>query len=144
MLKGIDPLLGPDLLAALRAMGHGDEIAIVDGNFPAASSARLLCRLDGVDAVRALDAIASLLPIDDFTPCAAWRMAVVNAPDEVPPVCRLFAETLSAHGYRGPIESLERHAFYERARAAFAIVATGEERLYGNLLLRKGVVRPDS
>ncbi|HEX8667551.1 MAG TPA: RbsD/FucU domain-containing protein [Allosphingosinicella sp.] len=142
MLKGIDPILGPELLAALRAMGHGDDIAIVDANFPAAANARRLMRVDGVDAVRVTAAVAALMPLDDFVPAAAWRMAVVDAPDEVPPVTALFEEALRANGYSGPIEAVERHAFYERARGAFAVVATGEARLYGNLLLRKGVIRP--
>ena len=78
MLKGLDPLLSPDLLHVLRAMGHGDEIAIVDANFPAPSNARRLIRLDGVDTVRALDAVLSVLPLDDFVDCAAFRMSVVG------------------------------------------------------------------
>jgi L-fucose mutarotase len=143
MLKGIDPILSPELLAGLRAMGHGDEIAIVDANFPAQANARRLIRIDGVDAVRVTAAIAALMPLDDFSPAAAWRMAVVDSPDEVPPITALFADALRANGYAGEIEAVERHAFYERARAAFAVVATGEARLYGNLLLRKGVIRPE-
>ena len=110
MLKGIDPVLGPDLLAALRAMGHGDEIVVADANFPAAAN--------------------------------AFRMAVVDAPSEDPPITAAFAAALAEGGYAGPIEPLERHAFYARAREAFAIVASGETRLYGNLILKKGVVRP--
>ena len=143
MLKGIDPLLGPDLLAILRAMGHGDEIAIVDANFPAAALAQRLCRADGIDAVRVLGAIVSVLPLDDFVPCAAFRMAVVGAPKQVPPVAQAFAQALQLAGYAGPMEPLGRDAFYARAGSAFAIVATGEARLYGNLLLAKGVVRPE-
>ena len=141
MLKGIDPLLGPDLLAMLREMGHGDELVIADANFPAAANAGRLVRLDGVDAVRVTRAIVSLLPLDDFVPAAAFRMAVVEAPDEVPPLTAQVAAALAAEGYAGPIEPIERHDFYERARMAFGIVATGETRLYGNLILKKGVVR---
>lgn len=140
MLKGIDPLLGPELLAMLRAMGHGDEIVIADANFPASSIARRLVRLDGVDAVRAAAAIVSVLPLDDFVPNAAFRMAVAGAPEEIPPVCRAFAEVLGKAGYAGNIEPIERMAFYERARAAYGVVATGEGRLWGNLILKKGVL----
>jgi L-fucose mutarotase len=142
MLKGIDPVLGPDLLAILRAMGHGDEIVVADANFPAAANARRLVRADGIDAVRLVRAIASLMPLDDFVPAAAFRMAVVDAPGEVPPITADFAVALAESGYAGPIEPVERHQFYARAREAFAIVASGETRLYGNLILKKGVVRP--
>jgi L-fucose mutarotase len=143
MLKGIDPLLGPGLLSALRGMGHGDEVVIADANFPAQStvSGHRLIRADGVDAPRMVAAIASVLPLDDFVPAAAFRMAVVDKPDEVPSITAEFAAALATGGYRGPIEAIERFAFYERARKAFAIVATGETRLYGNLILKKGVVR---
>jgi L-fucose mutarotase len=141
MLKGIDPVLGPELLAFLRAMGHGDEIVIADANFPASANARRLVRVDGVDAVRVARAIAQLLPLDDFVPAAAFRMAVVDAPEEVPAIVEAFAQALHYGGYDGPIEAIERFAFYARAREAYAIVATGETRLYGNLILKKGVIR---
>jgi len=141
MLKGLDPLLGPDLLAALRAMGHGDEIVLADANFPAEALARRLCRVDGVDASRMAQAVLSVLPLDDFAPAAAFRMAVVGAPDSEPEIVDAFRAVLIEAGYAGPIEAIERLAFYDRARAAFAIVATGEMRLYGNLILRKGVIR---
>ena len=145
MLKGIDPILSPELLAILRAMGHGDEIAIVDANFPAASNARRLVRLDGVSATAALDGVLSVMPLDDFVPEAAWRMEVVGAPDAEQPVFAAFREALARHeGSQARLAALERFAFYERARAAFAIVATGETRLYGNIILKKGIVRPRS
>lgn len=142
MLKGIDPVLGPDLLAILRAMGHGDEIVIADSNFPAAANAARLVRLDGVDGVRALRAIISLLPLDSFVPSAAFRMAVVDAPETIPPIIHDYARALAEHDYERPIEAIERMAFYERARQAFAIVATGETRIYANLILKKGVIAP--
>jgi L-fucose mutarotase len=144
MLKGIDPAIGPDLLALLRAMGHGDEIVIADVNFPSTSMARRLARADGVDAVHMAKAIVQLLPLDDFVPAAAFRMAVVDAPDVEPPIVQDFRRVLAESGYAGPIEALERFAYYERAREAFAIVATGELRLYGNLILKKGVLRPEA
>lgn len=143
MLKGIDPVLGPELLAILRGMGHGDEIVIADANFPSEGLARRLVRVDGVDAVRMVRAIAGLLPLDDFVSAAAFRMAVVDDPTTVPPIVSDFAEALATAGYSAPIDVLKREAFYARAEAAFAIVATGELRLYGNLILKKGVIRPD-
>ncbi|MBL6852500.1 MAG: ribose ABC transporter [Alphaproteobacteria bacterium] len=144
MLKGIDPLLGPGLLSMLRSMGHGDEIVIADANFPAMSTGQpdRILRADGTDAVRLAQAIVSVLPLDDFVPAAAFRMAVVDRPDEVPPITHEFARVLEDAGYNGPIEPIQRHAFYTRAKSACAIVATGETRLYGNLILKKGVIRP--
>ena len=143
MLKGLDPLLSPDLLHSLRAMGHGDEIVVADANFPSASIAQRLVRLDGVSAVAAADAILSVMPLDDFAPDAAWRMEVVGDPDAEQPIFAEFRRVIAAReGERFRLTALERFAFYERARAAFAIVATGEGRLYGNLILKKGVVRP--
>lgn len=144
MLKGIDPLLSPELLQLLAAMGHGDEIAIVDGNFPAASCARRLVRIDGVDAATALGAVLSLLPLDSFTPEPAAVMAVVGDPDAEPlPVRELRAVLERAAGKPVPLKILARAEFYERARQAFAIVVTGERRLYGNILVAKGVIGPD-
>ncbi len=143
MLKGIDPLLHPDLLHALRAMGHGDELAIVDANFPAASMGRRVIRLDGVSATRALEAVLSVLPLDDFVDAPCARMEVVGDPEAVPEICREFQAIVDRVEQRAvALAPLERFAFYARAREAFAVVQTGETRLYGNLLLKKGVVRP--
>jgi L-fucose mutarotase len=144
MLKGIDPLLGPELLATLRAMGHADEIAVVDANFPAAANARRLIRAEGANATRIIKAILSVLPLEQFEPVAAFRMAVDGAPDELPPVIGEFEGLLKAVGYEGPIGALERFAFYERTRAAYAIVSTGELRYWGNLILKKGAIPPKS
>jgi L-fucose mutarotase len=143
MLKNIDPLLSPDLLMVLRSMGHGDDIAVVDGNFPADSMAQRLVRLDGLAATAVLDAILSVMPLDDFVPEAAWRMEVVGDPQAELPIFDEFRTIVARRegpGFR--LAALERFAFYERAKAAYAIVATGEARLYGNVILRKGVVRP--
>jgi len=142
MLKGVDPRLGPELLSILRAMGHGDEIALVDANFPAQGLARRLCRADGNDVVAMTRAVVSLMPLDDFVDAAAFSMAPVDASAPTPPVVSELGQILKAADYLGPIVPLERAAFYDRARNAFAIVATGEQRLYGNLILAKGVVRP--
>jgi L-fucose mutarotase len=143
MLKGLDPLLNADLLHVLRSMGHGDDLVIVDANFPAASMGRQVVALDGVSATRALEAVLSVMPLDDFVdePCA--RMQAVDDPDAVPEICTEFQAIIDrAEGGRFRLASIERFAFYERARLAFALVRTGETRLYGNVLLKMGVVRP--
>lgn len=142
MLKGIDPALGPELLAILRAMGHGDEIVIADSNFPSSTHAKRLVRADGISATRIAKAIAAIMPIDDFVPKAAFRMAVTGKPDEVPPIIGEFATILRDAGYKGSIEAIERFAFYDRAKEAYAIVATGEQRIWANLILKKGIVPP--
>jgi L-fucose mutarotase len=143
MLKGIDPLLGPELLATLRGMGHADEIAVVDANFPAAANARRLIRAEGVGAPRMVEAILSVLPLEQFEPVAAFRMAADDAPDDIQPVIGEFAALLQTVGYPGLIAPLGRFAFYERTRAAYAIVATGERRYWGNLILKKGAIPPE-
>lgn len=144
MLYGIDPILGPELLHALRAMGHGDELVIVDANFPSTSKANRLVRLDGIDAVRVLDAVLSLMPLDDFVDCAAFTMAPVDDPKSVPEVCRLFGEVVVKRAPGFAIGTLERFAFYERAEKTFLTVASGERRLYGNIILKKGIIRPET
>jgi L-fucose mutarotase len=143
MLKGVDPLLGPELLATLRAMGHADEIAIVDANFPAAANAHRLIRAEGVSATRMVQAILSVLPLEQFEPIAAFRMEVDGAPGELPPVIGEFEALLRAVGYQGPIGALGRFDYYESTRAAYAIVATGERRYWGNLILKKGAIPPE-
>lgn len=143
MLRGIDPLLGPELLQSLRAMGHGDEIAIVDANYPATADAQRLVRLEGVPAVPVLHAVLSVLPLDSFVDCPAWRMEVAGAPDEVPEIVAEFERVVEEASDSGvAIGALERFAFYERVRTAFVVVATGERRLYGNILLKKGILQP--
>lgn len=141
MLKGLPPLLSPDLLHVLASMGHGDEIVLADANFPAATHARRLVRLPGTSAPQVLQAVLQVLPLDDFVAQPALCMQVVGDPAARPPVVAEFDAVLQAHG-GAACAGLERFAFYERAAAAFAIVATGETRVYGNLLLKKGVVRP--
>ena len=119
MLKGIDPLLGPDLLHALAAMGHGDEIAIVDANFPAAAVARRLVRVDGAGAPAVLSAVLSLLPLDTFTDKPAAVMAVVGDPGAVPAPVREFQSILDgAAGMPARLAVLDRNEFYDRARRA--------------------------
>ena len=138
MLKGIDPLLGPDLLHCLASMGHGDAVVIADANFPAATLARRLIDLTGADAPTAVRAILGVLPLDSFVAEPALAMAVVGDPAAVPEIVAEFARIVAP----APLGRLERQAFYERAREAFAIVRTGERRFCGNLILIKGVIGP--
>ena len=142
MLLGLDPVLSPDLLHALAAMGHGDRIALVDANYPATRGRRLI-HLPGIAAPRALQAVLSVLPIDTFItePCAV--MQVVGEPGALPPVVAEMNAALVKHGAR-PAAGLERQAFYAAAETAYAIVQTGERRFYGNILLTKGVVAPET
>lgn len=141
MLKGVHPLLTADLLRALRAMGHGDEIAIVDANFPAASLGPPVVDLAGAAAPEALAAILTLFPVDALAVPAAFTMTVVGDAAAVPETVADFAAVFTEHELADcEIGQLERHAFYERARRAFAIVRTGELRPYGNILLVKGVL----
>ena len=142
MLKGLNPLLGPDLLRILRAMGHGDEIAIVDGNYPADTDAKRLVRMDGNDAVEILDAILSVMPVDTFVPEAVFRPAVMGDVFRVEPVHTAFADVLKKHEPKQHITPLIGAAFYDRVKAAYAIVASGEARLYGNIVVKKGVIFP--
>jgi L-fucose mutarotase len=143
MLKGIPTVLGPDLLHALRAMGHGDDIAIVDANFPSASSAKRLVRADGHSATDVLRAILQLLPIDDMRADPLRSMEVTDDPASTPPIVREF-EQIASESERRQLRAraLPREAFYAAAHAAFVVVATGEGRLYGNVLVTKGVVAP--
>ena len=144
MLKNLDPLLTPDLLQVLRAMGHGDEIVIVDGNYPAESAGPQVVRLDGIEATRALDAVLSVMPLDEFVPDVCWRMEVVGTSEAEQPIFAEFRSIVAKReGPRFKLASLERFAFYARARECFAVVATGERRLYGNIILKKGIVRPE-
>lgn len=141
MLIGLDPRLTPDLLHALASMGHGDTLAIVDANFPATACAQRLIALDGVDAPAALAAVLSVMPVDHVVEHPARVMGVVGRPDEVPDTVRDFAAVLARSlGHALAPHPVERHAFYAEARAAFAILRTGERRFYGNILLTKGVV----
>jgi len=144
MLLGIDPLLSPDLLRILAAMGHGDEIVITDANFPASSTARRLVRLDGVSTSDALQAVLSVLPLDSFVDTPANGMQVVGKPDDIPPAIADFQTIVERlAGFPVKIGRIERFAFYERAKACFAVVATSDRRLYANIILTKGVVGAD-
>jgi L-fucose mutarotase len=139
MLRGIDPLLTPDLLHSLAAMGHGDRIAIVDANFPSATSGRPVHHLPGIGAADVLRAVLTVLPLDSFVPNPAATMRPVDEPDTVPPAVAEFTAILAAEGHK-PAETVERFGFYGVVRGAFAVVQTGERRPYGNIVLTKGVL----
>ena len=142
MLKGLDPLLGPELLKTLREMGHGDEIAIVDGNYPAVAHARRLVRMDGHDLLSVAAAVLSVLPIDDFTEEAVFRPGFAADPGRREPVFDEFDALVARFEPDRRVVPLAGEAFYDRVRGAYAVVATGERRLYANLVFRKGVIRP--
>ncbi len=141
MLRNIDPLLSPALLHALRAMGHGDEIVIADANFPGTSTGPECIRADGSTASEMLRAILSVLPLDSFVPDPALTMQVVGDPDAIPEAVADFQRIIDDTADNPTqIQTLERFAFYDRAANAFTIVQTGERRLYGNIILKKGVI----
>jgi L-fucose mutarotase len=146
MLKTIDPLLSPDLLWILAAMGHGDELALVDANHPAeriasSTASRRLVRLPGIGMEKAAAAILSLFPLDDFVDSPVRRMQVVGQPDSIPPVQSAVQEVICCTTGRAcRMTGLERFAFYEAAMRAFAVVQVGDLRPYGCFLLRKGVI----
>jgi L-fucose mutarotase len=141
MLLNIPPILSPDLLWTLRAMGHGDDIVIADANFPATTLGTRCHRLDGISATELLKAVLSVLPLDAYVPDPALVMEVVDEPDTVPPIVAEFQSIIAvASDNLVTAGKLERFDFYEHARSAFAIVQTGETRLYGNIILKKGVI----
>ncbi|WP_018181946.1 RbsD/FucU family protein [Kaistia granuli] len=150
MLKSIDPLLNADVLYALRAMGHGDDLVICDTNFPADAVAREtvlgeLLRIDNVSAAQAARAILSVLPLDSFVDQPALRMEIVGSPDQLPDVQNeVQAEIDAAEGRSWPMGSVERFEFYERAKNAYCVIQTGERRFYGCFILKKGVIPPDA
>lgn len=150
MLKGIDNRLNAEVLGALRAMGHGDYLVLVDTNFPADSLARQttagrLLRMENLTAAEAAQAILSVLPLDTFVDDFAGRMQVVGDPAAMPPVqAEVQAEVDLAEGRTRPIPGVERFAFYDLARGAYAVIQTGERRFYGCFMFRKGVIGPEA
>ena len=150
MLKTLDPVLSADLLWILAAMGHGDDLALVDANHPAetiaaATTSGRLVRLPGLTMERAARAILSVLPIDDFEPEPLRRMLVVGDAAAVPAVQEAVQREIDAAlGRPAPLAGIERFAFYEETKDCYCIIATGERRFYGNFILTKGVVPPDA
>lgn len=138
MLIGLNPLLGPDLLYALRSMGHGDEIAIVDGNYPADAHGQRVIRADGHGVAALMDAILSVMPIDDKVEQAVFIPGIAE-----PQACHeLFKTIVAKHAPEIKVFGLKGESFYDRVKACYALVASSETALYGNIIIRKGVVYP--
>lgn len=139
MLKGIPPILSPDLMHTMMKMGHGDDIVLADGNFPADSHAQRIIRLDGHSVPEILDAMLQFFPLDTFVDQPAGLMNPVDP--ATPPIWQTYETLIRQHDSREfELEKIERFEFYERARKAYAIIATSETALYANLILKKGVV----
>lgn len=142
MLKGINPILGPELLKVLRAMGHGDDIAIVDGNYPADTDAKRLIRMDGLGVTDIMDAILSVMPLDEMVPEACWRPAAYLDPNRVEPIFTEFDEIVAKHEPKHKVHVLVGADFYNKVKNSYALIATTERRLYGNIVMKKGVIHP--
>ena len=148
MLRNFDNRLNADVIRCLRAMGHGDDLIICDTNFPADSVARHtvtgeLLRMDNLPAAEAIDAILSVMPLDSFVDKPASRMEIVGSPTEIPPVQQEVQKVIDKwEGKSWPMGQVERFAFYEKARNAYAVIVTGETRFYGCFILKKGVIPP--
>jgi L-fucose mutarotase len=139
MLRGISPLLGPDLLGILYRMGHGDELVLADAHFPAESLARRVVRADGHRIADLLDGILPLITLDRYVPSPALLMAPVEGDRADPAIAAGYHAVVRRHHAWAPDAGLlAREAFYERTRAAFAVVVTGETARYGNLIIRRG------
>ncbi len=141
MLKGIPPEISPDLMYALMSMGHGDEIVIADGNFPADTNAQRLIRADGLDVCTILKAVVQFFPLDTFAEDNAVIMEVADPNAPKPDIWDEFKEILSmAEGKNVKLNPIERFSFYDRAKEAYCVVATSEKKVYANIILKKGVV----
>lgn len=139
MLKNISPILSPELLKILMEMGHGDEIVIGDGNFPSASIAQRLVRADGHGVPELLDAILKLFPLDQYVESPVALMDNGDS-EKRPEIWADYKGIIMRHERNKGIELVERFAFYERAKNAYAVIATGETAIYANIILKKGVV----
>jgi len=141
MLKGIPSILPPELLKILMEMGHGDEIVISDGNFPAANYAQRLVRCDGHNVPDLLDAILRFFPLDPYVEAPVSLMQVVPGDTVKTPIWDVYKSIVNKHEpANNKVQNVERFAFYEQAKAAYAVVSTGEKALYANIILKKGVV----
>jgi L-fucose mutarotase len=148
MLKGIDSRLNADVLGTLRAMGHGDYIIVSDANFPADTIAQettngYLLRMENLTAAEAINAILSVMPLDTFVDDFAGRMRVGDDPDVIPAVQQEVAAEVAAAGESRQMQDVERFAFYDLAKGAYAVIQTGERRFYGCFMLRMGVIPPE-
>ena len=148
MLRNFDNRLNADVIRALRAMGHGDDLVISDTNFPSDSVARQtvigkVLRMDNLTAAEAAEAILSVMPLDSFVDHPAKRMEIMGKPNEIPPVQAEVQKAIDkAEGKSWPMGQVERFAFYERAKKAYCVIVTGETRFYGCFIFKKGVIPP--
>ena len=140
MLIGVNPILGPDLLFALRSMGHGDEIAIVDGNYPADSHSKNLLRADGLGLIDVLDAILSVMPLDTETQTPVLRTCNYNTPDVPDQIHKDIDASFHARYPGMTIPTDNGSLIYSRIKQCHTIVATSEQALFANIVIRKGVV----
>jgi L-fucose mutarotase len=145
VLNGIPPIISPDLIAALMSMGHGDELVIADGNYPAAGMARRLLRADGHGVPALLDAILKLFPLDPYVKHPVALMAVVPGDNAKTDIWEEYRRIIGGHDPSfKDFELVERFAFYERSRSAYAVIATSEMAVYANVILKKGLVKPEN
>lgn len=140
MLKNVPAIISPELLKILCEMGHGDEIVIGDGNFPAASNAKRLIRMDGHGVPEILDAVLKLIPLDTYVESPAMLMATTKD-DPTPEIWAKYEDIITKNNGETNISQIERFKFYERTREAYAVIATSESALYANIILKKGVVK---
>ncbi|HCK18182.1 MAG TPA: ribose ABC transporter [Thalassospira sp.] len=143
MLKSVHPLLNGELLRTLSDMGHGDEIVIADAHFPSMRLSNTVHRYDGVSGGKMLEVVLTHFPLDMYVDSAAFRMQVVEDPKCVPEICAKYQNLIDQFDPGHSLAVLPRFDFYERARNAYAIIATGERAQYANIILKKGIVRHD-
>ena len=142
MLIGIPKILSPDLLKILMEMGHGDEIVLADGNFPSSSHGNRLIRADGHGVVPLLEGILTLFPLDNYVEHPVMLMKVVEGDKVTTPIWNDYDRIIKGRTcLSNPFLYVERFAFYERAKQAYAVVATGETALYANVILKKGIIQ---
>jgi L-fucose mutarotase len=144
MLKGIPQIISPELLKVLCEMGHSDRIVIADGNFPAESMGKnsKVIRCDGHGVPELLDAILELFPLDTYVDTPVSLMEVMPGDNAKTPIWDTYKEIIAKHDPRGAetVGTIERFAFYEEAKKAYAIIATSEKAIYANIMLQKGVI----
>lgn len=140
MLKGVPKILGPELIKVLCEMGHGDEIVIGDANFPACSINSHVLRADGLKGATLLDAILKVIPLDTYADFNIYLMKNVPG-DAKPEIWDEYEKVIASNDKNGKIGMLERYDFYDRAKKAYAVIASGEEKIYANIIIKKGVIK---
>lgn len=141
MLKGIPKIVSPELLKVLCEMGHGDEIVIADGNFPSETYGKRVVRADACGGVEMLESVLSLIPLDTYAEDNFALMALSGGDTKIPEIWAEYSKVANAKDDNVRELQMERFAFYERAKKAYAVIATGEEAVYANIILKKGVVK---